>query len=204
MGYGLGARSWEEGAGSWELVRLPAICLLGLGLLSVPWAMLAQAPDSGSTAPAASDSQPASHSDSVLAADSTRAGSDTVRPKTPGSSPTPATTGARPEPVDSILNAACGAPGSTAVARDLLVIVFAPEARAADRATVAKTVDGRLLGSVTSGGPGTYYLRVPSGGNEYRLRAAADRLILLDMVRQVGSRNCPPPPPADTAGKNSP
>jgi hypothetical protein len=204
MGYGLGARSWEEGAGSWELVRLPAICLLGLGLLSVPPAMLAQAPDSGSTAPAASDSQPASHSDSVPAADSTRAGSDTVRPKTPGSSPTPATSAARPEPVDSILSAACAAAGSTAVARDLLVIVFAPEARAADRATVAKTVDGRLLGSVTSGGPGTYYLRVPSGGNEYRLRAAADRLILLDMVRQVGSRTCPPPPPADKARKNSP
>lgn len=204
MGYGLGARSWEEGAGSWELARLPAICLLGLGLLVVPAAMVGQVPDSGSPAPAASDSQPASHSDSVLAADSTRAGSDTVRPKTPGGSTTPATTAARPEPADSILSAACGAAGSAAVARDLLVIVFAPEARAADRATVAKTVDGKLLGSVTSGGPGAYYLRVPSGGNEYRLRAAADRLILLDMVRQVGSRTCPPPPPADKTRKNSP
>jgi hypothetical protein len=175
--------------------------LLGLGLLVVPAAMVGQVPDSGSPAPAASDSQPASHSDSALAADSTRAGSDTVRPKTPGSSTTPATAAARPEPADSILTAACGGAGSAAVARDLLVIVFAPEATAADRATVAKTVDGRLLGSVSSGG---YYLRVPSGGNEYRLRAAADRLILLDMVRQVGSRTCPPPPPADTARKNSP
>ena len=178
--------------------------LLGLGLLVVPAAMVGQVPDSGSPAPAASDSQPASHSDSVRAADSTRAGSDTVRPKTPGTKPTTGTTAARPEPTDSILSAACGAAGSTAVARDLLVIVFAPEARAADRATVAKTVDGRLLGSVPSGGPGTYYLRVPSGGNEYRLRAAADRLILLDMVRQVGSRTYPPPPPAGPARKNSP
>jgi hypothetical protein len=183
---------------------LPIVWLLGLGLLIFPPAMVGQVPDSGSPAPAASDSQPASHSDSVPAADSTRAGSDTVRPKTPGSSTAPSTTAARPEPVDSILSAACGPAGSTAVARDLLVILFAPEARAADRATVAKTVDGRLLGSVTSGGLGAYYLRVPSGGNEYRLRAAADRLILLDMVRQVGSRTCPPPPPADTARKNSP
>jgi hypothetical protein len=180
------------------------LCLLGLGLLVVPAAMVGQVPDSGSPPPAASDSQPASHSDSVLAADSSRAGSDTVRPMTPGSSTPPATAPARREPADSILSAACGGAGSTAVSRDLLVFVFAPEARAADRATVVKTVDGKLLGSVTSGGPGAYYLRVPSGGNEYRLRAAADRLILLDMVRQVGSRTCPPPPPADTARKNSP
>ena len=182
-------------------------CLLGLGLLIIPPVMVGQVPDSGSPAPATSDSQSASHPDSVLAADSTRAGSDTVRPKTPGSSPTPGTTpgttAARPEPADSILRAACGAAGSTAVARDLLVIVFAPEASAADRATVAKTVDGRLLGSVTSAGRGAYYLRVPSGGNEYRLRVAADRLILLDMVRQVGSRTCPPLPPPDTARKKS-
>jgi hypothetical protein len=106
--------------------------------------------------------------------------------------------------VDSILSAACSPAGSTAVARDLLVIVFAQEASAAERAAVAKTVDGSLLGSVTSGEPGAYYLRVPSGGNEYRLRVAADKLILLDMVRQVGSRTCPPPSPPDTARQNSP
>jgi hypothetical protein len=106
--------------------------------------------------------------------------------------------------VDSILSAACSPAGSTAVARDLLVIVFAQEASAAERAAVAKTVDGSLLGSVTSGEPGAYYLRVPSGGNEYRLRVAADKLILLDMVRQVGSRTCPPLPPPDTAQQKSP
>jgi hypothetical protein len=170
--------------------------LLGLGLLSLPPAMVGQVPDSGSPAPAAPDSQPASHRDSVLAADSTRPASDTVRPKTPQSSTTPGTTAARPEPADSILSAACSGPaGSKPIARDLLVIVFAPEAGAADRAAVAKAVDGRLLGTVTSGEPGAYYLQVPSGGDEYRLRVAADRLILLDMVRQVGSRACPPLPP---------
>ena len=178
--------------------------LLGLGLLIVPPAVVGQVPDSGSPAPAASDSQPASHRDSVLAADSSRPASDTVRPKTPGSSTTPGTTATRPQPADSILKAACGAAGSTAVARDLLVIVFAPEASAADRTAVARTVEGTLLGSVTSGEPGAYYLRVPSGGDEYRLRVAADRLILLDMVRQVGSRTCPPLPPPDTTRQKSP
>ena len=185
-------------------MRLPTIWLLGLGLLSIPPAMVGQVPDSGSPAPAASDSQPASHPDSVLAADSTRPASDTVRPKTPQSTTTPGTAAARPEPADSILRAACGTAGSTAVARDLLVIVFAPEAGAAERAAAAKTVDGTLLGSVTSGEPGAYYLRVPSGGDEYRLRVAADRLIQLDMIRQVGSRACPPIPPPDTARQNSP
>jgi hypothetical protein len=175
--------------------------LLGLGLLIAPPAMVGQVPDSGNPAPTASDSQPASQPDSVLAADSSRPASDTLRPKPPRSAPAAATTAARPEPTDSILSAACS--GSTAVARDLLVIVFAPEARAAERAAIAKTVDGRLLGSVTSGQPGAYYLRVPSGGNEYQLRVAADRLILLDMVRQVGSRTCPPPPP-DTTRQKSP
>jgi hypothetical protein len=178
-------------------------CLLGLGLLVVPPVLVGQVPDSGNPAPAAADSQPASRPDSTLAADSTRARPDTVPPKTPGSSPMTGTTAARPEPADSILSAACGAAGSTSVARDLLVVVFAPEARAAERAAVAKTVNGKLLGPVTSGEPGGYYLRVPSGGNEYRLRLAADRLILLDMVRQVGSRNCPPLQPSDTARQKS-
>ena len=182
--------------------------LLGLGPLIlpliVPPATLAQVPDSDSTAPAAPDSQTAlpdsiqrsgaSQRDSASATDSTQAASDTVAPNAPGATK-PGTT-APPAPADSILSAACSGPaGSRLVARDLLVIVFAPQAGAAERAAVAKTVGGTLLGTVTAGEPGAYYLRVPSGGDEYRLRVAADTLILLDMVRQVGSRACPPLPP---------
>jgi hypothetical protein len=194
--------------------------LLGLGFLIVPPATSAQLPASDSTPQASSDSQPAVTDsmqksgasqaasdtmlpDSALAADSTRAASDTVRPKAPGGATTSATAEAPTEPADSILRAACSGPtGSTAVARDLLVIVFAPKTTAAERAAVAKTVDGSLLGSVTSE-PGAYYLGVPSGGDEYQLRVASDRLIRLDLVRQVGSRACPPLPPPDTAQQNS-
>jgi hypothetical protein len=193
--------------------------LLGLGLLIAPPAAFGQAPASDSAAPAPSDRQPAltdsmqtsgasrGTSDTVLpdsasAADSAQAASDTVRPKAPGSATTSDTAATRAELADSILRAACSGPaGSTAVARDLLVVVFASEATAAERAAVAKTVDGALLGSVTSE-PGAYYLRVPSGGSEYQLRVASDRLILLDMVRQVGSRACPPLPPPDTTRQN--
>jgi hypothetical protein len=75
----------------------------------------------------------------------------------------------------------------------LLVIVFAPEATAAERGAIAKSVHGKLLGLVPSGEAGSYYLAVPSGGNEYALRVFADRLIQVDMVRQVEARSCPPP-----------
>jgi hypothetical protein len=187
--------------------------LLGLGLLIAPAAMSGQAPDSGSTAPAASDSQPAlpdsgqktraSHPDSASRADSTRGSSDTVSSKAPGSTAKSGTRAVPSGPADTVLSAACNArTGPTTVARNLLVVVFAPEARVADRAAVAKTVGGILLGSVSSGEPGAYYLRVPSRGEEYRLRVAADKLIQLDMVRQVGSRACPPLPPPDTTRQN--
>jgi hypothetical protein len=93
------------------------------------------------------------------------------------------------DPVDSVLSAACGgAAGSTTIARDLLVVVFAPEAGPAERAAVAKSVDGKLVGSAE---PGAYYLQVPARGQEPLLRGAADQLVQLAHVRQVGSRACP-------------
>jgi hypothetical protein len=202
-----------------------ATWLLGLILLIVPRATSGQAPASDSTA-VASDSQPAltdsvpktdtarassdtvlqrADPDSVSKTDSTRAASDTVRPPAAGTAPRSDTATAATAPPDSILSAACSGPaGPGTVAPDLLVVVFAPEAGAAERAAAAKSVDGALLGQATSGEPGAYYLRVPSGGEEYRLRVAADQLILLDMVRQVGSRACPPPPPPNQARPTPP
>jgi hypothetical protein len=76
----------------------------------------------------------------------------------------------------------------------LLVIVFGPEAGVQERAAAAKSVDGKLLGPVSSGERGAYYLRVPGGGGEYGLRAAADQLIQSGKVQQVGTRACPPLP----------
>jgi hypothetical protein len=92
------------------------------------------------------------------------------------------------------MSAACA--GSAALARDLLVVVFAPEAGARERTAAAKSVGGTLLGPASPGEPGVYYLRVPAGGNEFELRHASDQLILLPQVRQVGSRACPRPPPS--------
>jgi hypothetical protein len=92
-------------------------------------------------------------------------------------------------PVDSVLSAACGgSTGSTTIARNLLVVVFAPEAGPAERAAAAKSVDGKLVGTPE---PGAYYLQVPARGQDHLLRAAADQLVQLGYVRQVGSRACP-------------
>jgi hypothetical protein len=177
---------------------LLALCLLGSGLLIEPPSALGQAPASDSTAPVASDSQRTA-ADSLQKTDTTpprpRPDSGSKTDTTHPPSAPSGTVGPSPQPRDSILTAACGGPGT--VAQDLLVIVFGPEAGARERAAAAKSVDGKLLGPVGSGEPGGYYLRVPTGGNEFRLRLASDQLIQLPQVRQVGSRTCPPLPPPE-------
>ena len=201
----------------------PATWLLGLSLF-VALPASGQVPASDSAAPAASDSVETTEAssassdsirrrtdqDSVSRADSARAASDTVPQagtrSPPAADTTRAETATAPTaPSDSILSAACSGPsGPVTVARDLLVIVFAPEAGAAERATAARSVDGRLLGLAPSGQPGAYYLSVPVGGQEHRLRAVADQLIQSDMVRQVGARACPTLPLTDRVRQSSP
>ncbi len=127
--------------------------------------------------------------DSAATADTAKIKSDTLRPPS-NPAPMKADTVARVKgPRDSILDVACsGAAGPRTIARDLLVVVFAPDATAEERATAFATVRGKVVGSPE---PGTFYLRVPAKGDEYRLRAAADQLSLLPQVRQVGNRACP-------------
>jgi hypothetical protein len=150
------------------------------------------------------DSAPASTVDTSVAdsaspGDSTRLTVDSLGARTSGAGKAERASDSVRAPVDSILKKACGSSGGSAtLARDLLVIVFAPEAGRADRATLVKEVRGKLLGPVSSE-PGAYYLRVPTGGQEHRLRAAADELVRSGLVRRVGSRACPSPAPADTS-----
>lgn len=119
----------------------------------------------------------------------TVARSDSVRPHPDNLQPAPATQ----PPVDSTLSTACiGSPGG--VASDLLVILFTPSASRSTRTAVAKSVHGRLLGPTPSGDAGSFYLAVPSGGNQYQLQAIADRLIQFAEVQQVGTVACPPAP----------
>ena len=200
---------------------------LYLLILGAPVTALGQTQAGDSTVRSPRDSSPAqtdSAANSVSAgdsgsADTTRSASDSSQPAisedsagSPGGRGIPDTARARgavdsvqpaaaatPPPTDSILSAACsGSAGAMTTAPDLLVVIFTPESGRAERAAVTKSVRGKLLGQVASE-PGAYYLWVPSQGQEYRLRAAADQLIQLPQVRQVGTRACPRAPPADTA-----
>jgi hypothetical protein len=205
-----------------------ATCLLVSSILFVPPRMLCQEPASDSAPAAASDSQTIL-TDSIQATGAPRPTLDTLRPvqsDTPGGPDRPAiapdsirpngnadstkgnadttkktdSSAAASAPRDSVLIAACTTPsGSASVARDLLVVVFTPEAGKRERAAAAKSVAGKLLGPVSSE-PGAYYLRVPADGQEYRLRVAADQLIQLAQVKEVGSRACPPPSPTGKPG----
>jgi hypothetical protein len=131
--------------------------------------------------------------------DTSKANTDTTKGN-PGTARKADSSAASSAPRDSVLIAACSTPsGSASVARDLLVVVFAPEAGKRERAAAAKSVAGKLLGPVSSE-PGAYYLRVPAEGQEFRLRVAADQLIQLAQVKQVGSRACPPPSPTGKPG----
>jgi hypothetical protein len=143
---------------------------------------------------AAGDSAPAPHT-SGAASSSLRSATDTLGSDTSRVGASAArrtdTASASAAPADSILSAACGGTGgASTIAPDLLVVVFAPEASPGERAAVAEAVDGKLLGPVI-GQPGAYYIRLPPGSEEPGLRAAADQLIRLTQVRQVGSRSCP-------------
>jgi hypothetical protein len=194
-----------------------AVCFLGL---ATPAMAMGQS-QAGDSTGSAQDSSPAQADTAANrgstpdsgSADATRLASDSAQPETGASgyrgapdtarargavdSVQPAAAATSPPP-DSILSTACsGSAGLNATAPNLLVISFTPESGPAERAAVTKSVKGKLLGQVASE-PGAYYLWVPSKGQEYRLRAVADQLIRHPQVRQVGSRVCPPAPPADT------
>ena len=192
---------------------LAIIALLGASSVASTSKLRGQSPDSNATAAVQSDSQPASgdtarradavgvgSSDSLrpaspdsTATDTSRASSDSVKPAARDSGrssvgPQTPSSEVPKAPVDSVLVVACESGES--LARDLLVVVFRAEAGAEERKAAAKSVRGTLLGPANSE-PGAYYLRVPSGGEEFQLRAAADQLAQLSQVQQVGSQTCP-------------
>jgi hypothetical protein len=192
---------------------LAIIALVGTSAFALASGLSGQVPDSSATAAVQSDSQTASadaarradtsgvsSSDSLRSAspdsvptDTARASSDSVKPAARDSgrssavSQAPNSVAVQP-PVDSVLAEACQSGES--LARDLLVVVFSDEAGAEERKVAARSVRGTLLGPVNSE-PGAYYLRVPSGGEEFQLRAAADQLAQLSQVQQVASQTCP-------------
>src|SRR5918992_1039245 len=119
---------------------------------------------------------------------------DTVRvaprdtlPRPRGDSAKPPTSPAPPpEPVDSVLGAACKEAADSPP--DVLLVTFQPSATESDRSAVAREVGGTLLGMSQHAAPGSWYLRAPGSSLD---PSVADRLIRLPPVVEVGSTRCP-------------
>lgn len=200
-------------------------CLIGSGALAVAAPCTAQSSHSDSVGTARTDSASAAEpstagrsrpdSAGVTRPDSAAASKpdSAARPK-PDSVPPPdslkqapgAAATAPGPPADSTLTAACsGTPdASPAIAPGLLLVVFDPATKPAERSAIAHTVHGKLVGPAK--GEGAYYLRVPGAESDDQLRAIADEVIRLPGVQQVGTKTChqatqqpgtaPPRPPS--------
>lgn len=103
-----------------------------------------------------------------------------------------------PEPVDSVLAAACAGGGSTA--ENLLLVQFSTGTEPKVVQALAREVGGTLPGT---DGLGTYYLQV-AAGSPAGLNALADRVILHPAVLSVGAVDCPPSPEAAAPASAAP
>jgi len=112
------------------------------------------------------------------------------QPPAPPPAPVPA-----PAPVpsaDLLPKGVCTDPAG-GVAADVVLVTFTRRAQPADRDAALKLVHGTLVAPDPTD-PASAYVRVPSDGNEFVLRAIADRLIRVPVVKEVGPVNCPPAP----------
>ena len=124
--------------------------------------------------------------DTARADTAARAPGDTL-PRPRGDSAKPPTSPAPPpEPVDSVLGAACKEAADSPP--DVLLVTFQPSATESDRSAVAREVGGTLLGMSQHAAPGSWYLRAPGSSLD---PSVADRLIRLPPVVEVGSTRCP-------------
>jgi hypothetical protein len=84
-----------------------------------------------------------------------------------------------------------GAGGGEAL--DLLLVSFLTRSAPSDREAAIKSVKGAKV-TADPADPAVWYVRVPSGGNEFALRSIADRLIRARGVKEVGPVQCPARP----------
>jgi hypothetical protein len=130
-------------------------------------------------------------------ADTVRARGDTsqrggTRPDTAARPATPATPAA-PVPSAPAADAAPKGVCTNAyggVATDVLLVTFQRRSTPAERDAAIKAVKGTLV-APDPNDDASAYVRVPSDGNEFALRALADRLIRVRVVKEVGPAACP-------------
>jgi len=80
--------------------------------------------------------------------------------------------------------------GADPVSADVLLVAFRLRSTPAEREAAVKGVKGTIV-APDPNDPASAYVRVPSEGNEFLLRAIADRLIRAPVVKEVGAVQCP-------------
>ena len=110
----------------------------------------------------------------------------------PAATPAPAPAPPPPPPVDPSPKGVCNnAYGG--VATDVLLVTFQRRSTPEERDAAIKAVKGTLV-APDPNDDASAYVRVPSDGNEFALRALADRLIRVRVVKEVGPAPCPASP----------
>ena len=169
-------------------LTVPLVCLVALAGLSGAGRLDAQTVIRDSAPPIRSDSSVRSRSDTGARArtdTAARAGrtDSAAKPGAPAPSP----------PSSPLPKGACSEADAGGPATDLLLVTFRSRSAPAEREAALKTVKGTLVTPDPSD-DAAWFVRVPSGGNEFVLRGIADRLIRAPVVKEVGPVQCPARP----------
>ena len=97
-----------------------------------------------------------------------------------------------PPPVSTLPKGVCTDPAG-GVSADVLYVTFRARSKPAEREAALKPLHGTIV-APDPDDDASAYVRVPSDGNEFALRAIADRLIRAPAVKEVGPVQCPPGP----------
>jgi hypothetical protein len=186
-------------------ILVPACLLVSSLILAGATPCRAQTVIPPDTAPAPSPSAPAS---AGPRADRARSPGDTAprgasnaagggapgapAPAAPAAAPAPPPPPPPPPPVSTLPKGVCTDPaGGTST--DVLYVTFRARSKPAERDAALKPLHGTIV-APDPDDDASAYVRVPSDGNEFALRAIADRLIRAPVVKEVGPVQCPAGP----------
>ena len=158
------------------------------------------------TAPAPGPSGPASTGpradgmrspgDTTPSRASSAGGAAAPAPAAPAPAPAPAAPAPPPAPppppVSTLPKGVCTDPVG-GVSTDVLYVTFRARSKPAEREAALKPLHGTIV-APDPDDDASAYVRLPSDGNEFALRAIADRLIRAPVVKEVGPVQCPAGP----------
>src|SRR5512146_1718118 len=116
-------------------------------------------------------------------------------PAAPAPAPAPAAPAPPPPPpppVSTVPKGVCTGPAG-GVSTDVLYVTFRARSKPAEREAALKPLHGTIV-APDPDDDASAYVRVPSDGNEFALRAIADRLIRAPAVKEVRPVQCPAGP----------